>query len=343
MTPGKYTYIIVSSGNGTAHEFSIVNSEGVSSVTITGDQNVTVTASAADIDGLTSNKLTVVDSSSATSTLKVGTAAGDMDPSAAAADAIDLAIDNNTKAMTVADGASVTISVDQTATTIDGLDAGAASNAVTVTLDDGATAANATVDVGTSLTFTDIKTATVNVASDPGVWNNDGFLITGLTGSADNTDVTIEAGANGVTLVTTANVGTGTLTINSTGAVALGATDVTATSLTVTGTGAVTATALDPSNVAVVTTGDGGDALTFDELSAGFSVATGGGNDTITITTQSTAASKTYSINGGDGSDTLSIGTASFDANNGTAFTLTGIETISTANGITADGRCGFT
>ena len=156
------------SGNGTAHEFSIVNSEGVSSVTITGDQNVTVTASAADIDGLTSNKLTVVDSSSATSTLKVGTAAGDMDLSAAAVDAIDLAIDNNTKAMTVADGASVTISVDQTATTIDGLDAGAASNAVTVTLDDGATAANATVDVGTSLTFTDIKTATVNVASDSG-------------------------------------------------------------------------------------------------------------------------------------------------------------------------------
>ena len=48
--------------------------------------------------------------------------------------------------------------------------------------------------------------------------------ITGLTGSADNTDVTIEAGANGVTLATTANVGTGTLTINSTGAVALGGT-----------------------------------------------------------------------------------------------------------------------
>ena len=48
------------SGNGTAHEFSILNSEGVSSVTITGDQNVTVTASAADIDGLTDNAFTVV-------------------------------------------------------------------------------------------------------------------------------------------------------------------------------------------------------------------------------------------------------------------------------------------
>ena len=70
-------------------------------------------------------------------------------------------------------------------------------------------------------------------------------------------------------------------------------------------------------------------------MSAGVAIATGAGDDTL-LYDRRYAASKTYSINGGDGSDTFSINKAAFDSNNGTAFTLTGIETISTENGIVA-------
>ena len=86
-------------------------------------------------------------SANITTTLQLGTA-GDVDATAAAVDAITLAIDNNAKTLTVASGATVVIATDQTSTTIDGPDAGAASNSVTITMNDGNTAANDTPDIG---------------------------------------------------------------------------------------------------------------------------------------------------------------------------------------------------
>ena len=57
-------------------------------------------------------------------------------------------------------------------------------------------------------------------------------------------------------------------------------------------------------------------------------IAEAGRPGAITIATN-TSASKTYTINGGDGADILSISADSADLNNGTAFTMSNIETIS--------------
>ena len=331
------------SGNGSAHNFDLTDSEGITTINLTGSQNVTAIVSAADIDALTSNKITVTDntadaaSANITTTLQLGTAAGDVDATAAAVDAITLAIDNNAKTLTVASGATVVIATDQTSTTIDGPDAGAASNSVTITMNDGNTAANDTPDIGTGLTITDFKTATIDASVESttvaGATLND-TTFGGITASADNTNLTIKGGSNTMTLSGAHSTGTGAFIIESDATVALGASDITAGSFTHTGSGAVTWTDANSTEVTTISTGSGNDAITLADVSAGMTINTGAGDDTITLG-QVTAASKSYVINGGDGADTLLLSVTA-DTNNGTAFTLSGIETISIANGVTA-------
>ena len=123
------------------------------------------------------------------------------------------------------------------------------------------------------------------------------------------------------------------LTINSTGAVALGSTDITAGGFTAAGSGAVTATALDSGNVGTVTTGSGIDTLTFDTTDDSLTLTTNGGNDIITLS-DNTVAAKSYVINAGDDTDTLIIGADALDLNNGATFTVSGVETIKAANGV---------
>ena len=106
---------------------------------------------------------------------------------------------------------------------LDGADATASSNTATLILDDGVTTANAAVDA-TALTFTDLSAVTIDVSKDSFHGTYTASAINGMTGTADNTSVTINAGANGVTLVGTHDLsgatGGGALTINSDGAVA---------------------------------------------------------------------------------------------------------------------------
>jgi len=314
------------SGNGTAHTFDLKDSEGVATVTITGDQAVTVEMDGSDIDGLTDNALTVTDGSTATSTLSVTTAAGDMDLSAAAVDVINIGVDNNAKAATVASGAAVTFSVAQTSTTIDGSDAGAATNTVAVTLDDADLTNSAAVDVGT-LVFTDIASATIDVSVDANTTADDS-IITNITGTADNTSVTINAGALGVELgaAGATNLGTGNLVINSDGAVTLGGNTISATSFTHTGSGAVTWTNADSSTVVTTVTGGGDDAITIADTSASSSTTTGAGDDTITLGVATTAA-KVTTIDGGDDFDTVTLADGGLDFGAGT-LTMTNVERI---------------
>jgi len=320
------------SGNGSAHTFDLTAAEGIASVTITGDQAVNIEMTGADIDGLTDNALTIVDNSTATSTLELITSIGDMDLSAAAVDVINLGVDNNAKAITVATGAAVTISASQTDATIDGSDDGAASNTVAITLDD-ADLTNGGVDL-TSLTFTDIATATIDASVDANTTPDDSEITT-LDGSADNTSVTINAGSLGVELVTTANLGTGALVINSDGAVALGSTDITAASLTTTGSGAVTWTDANATEVVSVTTSSGADQVTWANLTESISINTAGGIDTVTLGTGLTAA-KTYDINLGDGATDALVLANGGDYSVGT-LTLTGAEILRYAdNALTA-------
>ena len=52
---------ITLSGNGSAHSFNLTDASAISAITLTGSQNVTAIVDAADIDGFTSNKITVTD------------------------------------------------------------------------------------------------------------------------------------------------------------------------------------------------------------------------------------------------------------------------------------------
>ena len=326
------------SGNGTAHTFDIADSEGVTAVNISGSQDVTVTTSAANVGALTSDQITVTDSSTGTSTM-VLTASGDVDTSTIGTDVIKISGDN-TGTLEVASGQTLTVTVDQTGMNIDGSDAGAATNTATLILNDGVTSANAAVDTG-GLVLTDLATLTIDASQDSNALGQVQVdsVITGITGSADNTSVTINAGSVGVELAGTVDLsgatGGGMLVINSDGAVTLGTTTFDVASLSHTGSGAVSGT-MNATEVNTVTTGSGIDSLTFDGLAVNLTVNTGGGNDTVTLTASTTAA-KTTAIDLGDGTtDTLTIGANSLDLGNGTAFTLSNAEKITFANGVTA-------
>jgi Ca2+-binding RTX toxin-like protein len=324
------------SGNASAHTYNFEGALALNTINMTGSQNVVAVVSGAQLDALTSNKITVTDntadaaSANITTTLRIATSAGDIDATAAAVDKVELAFDNNGKTLTVASGATVVVAIDQTAITIDGPDAGAASNSVTIEFNDGNVALNDVDDIATSLTITDFKTAILDASLESTTVAGatlDDASISAITASADNTNVTIKGGNNPVTLANTHTTGTGALTIESNAAVALGASVITTGALTHTGSGAVTWTAGDSSKAKTVSTGSGADAITFSTLTDSLTLSTGAGNDSITFSTGA-SASKTYTIDGGTGVDTLKITANTLDLSAGTALTLSGIETI---------------
>jgi hypothetical protein len=210
-----------------------------------------------------------------------------------------LAFNNNTKTMTVADGQAITITADQTALTVDGAGTAPGTQTVNITLNDGVAGANS-ADL-TSITFTDLATATINTASE-----TQAPTIAAIVGNADNTKVTIEAGAAGVVMSGTSNLGTGTLTINSSGAVNMTGAAITAASVTTSGAGAVTWTTISGATLASVSTDSGADALTL-SATGDINIDANGGNDNIIVGAITTVAADDVVLDGGDGSDTLTI------------------------------------
>lgn len=332
------------SGNGAAATYTLSGShDALAEVSVTGSNNVTLKVTGIDIE-TTADKLTVTDTGSGVFTLEVGTTAGNVDlRNGGLIDRLELKVDNNAKTMSVKSGQTVTITADQTATTLAvGSDASKATNAVTVTLDDESKVSGA-VDIGTSLTITQAKTVTINADVDTttaGTANPSS--ITGLTASQGNSNVTINAGVNGITLAGTSSVGTGNLTINSSGAVALSTIALTATSLDASAaTGAVTTSALGTSLLALntvntVKSGSGNDSLVFAGTTASSAtVSTGAGNDTVTLpATDFSGSSNIVSIDLGDGTDTLIFQSGTkLSKGTGGSVSLAGVENITLAAG----------
>ena len=307
------------SGNGSAPTFNTEAATAVDTINISGDQNVTVQMGLDDVAALAAaNALTVTDTSSGTSTVSFVSGTGAADLTNVAADSINLGVANNA-AVTYASGANVTVSANQAAGTFDGSNAGAATNTLTVTLNDG-NATNTATNTLNGVTFTDLASVTIDGSVDDA-----GTTLTAITASADNTDITVNAGSNGVTLAGTTTLGTGDLVINSTGAIAGGATALTANSLTTSGSGALTMTAIDATTLNTVTSDSGADNLTISNTGASATISVGAGNDTVNIGANTTAL-MTYTLDGGDGFDTLGL-TDATDVSGGT-LVATGFERI---------------
>jgi len=307
------------SGNGSAPTFNVEAATLVDTINISGDQNTTVRMGLDDVAGLAAaNALTVVDTSSGTSTIEFVSGTGAANLTNVAADSINLGVANNA-AVTYASGANVTVSANQVAGSFDGSDAGAATNTLTITLNDG-NATNTATNTLNGVAITDFTSVTIDGSADDA-----GTTLTAITASADNTDITVNAGANGVTLAGTSTLGTGNLVINSTGAIAGGATALTANSLVTSGSGAVTMTAINTTTLNSVTTDSGADNLTISNTGASATISAGAGNDNVNLGVGTTAL-MTHTLDGGLGFDTLGL-TDGTDVSAGTLIT-TGFERI---------------
>jgi hypothetical protein len=311
------------SGNGSAPTFNTEAATLVDTINISGDQNVTVRMGLDDVAALAAaNALTVTDTSSGTSTIAFVSGTGAADLTNVAADSINLGVANNA-AVTYASGANVTVSANQVAGTFDGSDAGAASNTLTISMNDG-NATNTATNTLNGVAITDFANVTIDGSVDDA-----GTTLTAITASADNTNITVNAGSNGVTLAGTTTLGTGNLVINSTAAIAGGATALTANSLTTSGSGALTMTAINATTLNSVTTDAGADSLTISNTGASVTISSGAGNDTVNIGA-STTALMTYTLDGGEGFDTLGL-TDATDVSSGTMVT-SGFERLSIIN-----------
>ncbi|MDD4505233.1 MAG: DUF4214 domain-containing protein [Sulfurospirillaceae bacterium] len=306
------------SGNESAAEFNITAATKVNTVNISGSQAVTITADIDTVTALTGSKITIVDSSTAASTLNLIVATASADLTAAAVDTIKLAADNS-GVLTFASAASVLVAADQTSADFDGVDASAASNTLSIVLNDGTAAAGA-VDF-TTLTLTDFASVAIDASVD-----GNASTITALNGSSDNTDVTVAAGTNGVTFATSMNLGTGDLTVTGSGAVSFGTTVVTATTVNASAVAGAVDIDIDASKVETVSTGSAADDIALG-VTGDVTINSNGGNDTVSIAAITTVAADDIIINAGEGTDTLAIANGA-DLDTFTTLTLSGFEIL---------------
>lgn len=307
-------------------------------VAVTGAQNVTLKVIAADVDGIAGDRLSVVDTGSGTFTLEVGTTAGSVDlRSGSLIDVLKLKVDNNGETLSVKTGQTVTITTDQTtaATTIAvGSAALEATNTLAIKLDDAARD-SAAVDITGGLTIVDAKTVTIDASIDTTVGGTaNPSTITALNASDAKSNVTVNAGVNGVTFAGTNTMGsTGTLTVTGSGAVALGTATLTAASFDASAvTGAVTFSGLKAENVPTIKTGSAADTITLaDTNDTSLTLVTGAGNDTVTLAAVAFSdAANAVSIDLGEGTaDTLVFQNGSvLSKTTGGSVTLAGVENI---------------
>ena len=326
------------SGNGAAATYTAESSD-LTAVSVTGDNDVTLKVSASVLDA---NTLTVSDSGAGTFTLEIGTAgtAGDVDLSRGdVIDRLELAVQNDGKTLTVASGQNVTITTDQgnaVSTIATGTAAAASSNTVTLSLDDETRDANA-VDLD-QVTLTQAKTVTIDASIDS---SSTGTAVTHIiddfTASGANSNVTVNMGANSLSLDGAVTVGTGTLAITGSGAVTDATLVLTAATFDASAfTGTVT---LDGTlNASTIKTGSGADDVALsNDLGGTFDL--GAGNDRLTLMSSAAATSADYDgttnvIDLGDGSlDVLEFGqNTSFVTGTSGSISLAGVEIIEFAS-----------
>ena len=314
------------SGNGGALDVDTNGAEAISTVNISGDQDVRVIMHANDINGLTSSKVTVVDGSTASSTLEIAGTAANIDLSSAAVDVIDVSIDLTNTTMTVASGANVKFTEDQdagVATTVTAAAATATTNSVNVTIADNG---GAGADSPDSLTFTNMAQVNLTLADTAS-----GHTITAMDAGTAAIDI---IGNDQTTTIATSITG-GALTITNGAAVSFGSSALAVSSINASAvTGAVDmdldGSAAEPSTV---TTGSGADTLTVETTVDDYTLSTNGGDDTIEIDVAVTTAN-TISIDGGTGSDKVEIANG-LDVR---GVSMTSIETLSLLGTATLSG-----
>lgn len=341
------------SGNGGAATFALGNTDKLNTVNISGSQNVTVTVDGASLDGLTTttgydgvaNALAINDTSTGVSTVKIGTAAGNANLSKSVGlDAVELAFAMGTKTLTLPAAVPLLISATQgaaaTTLTVAQPTASKATNTLAITLNNGTKDGTVADFVAGTLALTAVATATIDASIDTAANGTSAkHAILGLTGTNNNTSVTINGGVNALDLAAVAtgaiSIGTGKLTVNGTGAVAvthaagtLSAAEFDASGKTA---GVVTAVGLVLGSTPIFKTGAGADVITLITAAgaAASTIDTGSGNDTVTLFGDDYGdANRVFAFGEGD-TDTLTVpATAVLAANTGKSITISGLEVL---------------
>ncbi len=353
-TDGVVVEMNLSGNNGAAtFDLSGGTTTGVlNTINISGAQAVTVKIDGKDIEDLTTttgyaganDALAVVDDSSGTSRLVIQTTKGSADLSnSVGLDEVELAIDQTAETVTLSAGANVIVSADQgaggTSVTLAGPAATKTTNSLTITLDDGTDDAAVADFAAGTLVLDDIKTVTIDASVDTSAAGTSAkHSIFGLTGSDQNSNVTLKGGVNALDLAAAAgaaiNLGTGKLTVTGSGAVTVthATGTLTAGEFDASGvSGVVTATLLNPDATSVFRSGSGADVITLGGTQASnATIDAGAGNDTLTLEAGSDYGDANFTFAMGDGAgDVLivSVGTI-LAANSGKSITLSGIEII---------------
>lgn len=281
------------SGRGSSMVLDLNDAPNVNRVNVSGTQDVTIKVGLDDINGLGSatasllddNLLTVQNTSTGAVTLKVTSATGHADFSAANVTRIEVGAALDTPDdLTVASGASIVISVDQP----NDLDVYAKNsapsgggNSVSISIKDNSSA-GVSGDLAGGITFHNFSTATVT--------NNDtgNAASLGPVASVGGTvlSLTLASGPQGISETSSINLGNGTLRAVGVGPIDLGsavtANDVAASDAQ----GAISIGLVGVGTVGTVVTGLGNDSVTISSAkrTAGdYSITTNGGNDTLTL------------------------------------------------------------
>ncbi|MDC1016497.1 hypothetical protein OAQ72_00620, partial [Planktomarina temperata] len=303
---GQDVELLTLSGNGAAVTYDMVDSE-VETITVTGDQNVTIIASA----GLLDDEV-LTDSSTGTSVVRVDSrAAATYDLDRIAADQIEFGVDAaGAVVFQVADSQNFHLTADTTATAAVTIEANVAGATAVETL-------NLRIEASQSASNLDVSDfEVVNITVD---------------------DEAVPAADNTLTIFNLVGGATATINVVS-GDDNLTLTDVTADTIVATGfNGDLIVT--DNANVDTVTGGNGADQFsnlgTTGGANANSTFNGGAGNDTMTVDAAD-STDRTVTFDGGAGTDTLSITTANAV---GDRYTLTNVEVVTFTVDGTVDAR----
>ena len=280
-TNNKNVENLTLSGNGAAVTYDITdgNTAGntLETLAITGDQNVTIIASAAALGGIDAAADYADTSTAGTTTITVDTNAS-VDLTYVTPDVLKYGVDNtNSATITVANGQSVEITgdVDNSATAALVIDStNVTSGDETLTLEVQASQTNNGIDVS------DFEIVNLNIDDDSAATTTaQTITIADLVGGA-STDITITGSLDNVTL-----------------------TAVTADNIVATNFAGVLNVATT-ANVDNITGGLGADVVDHD-ADSNFTFSGGAGNDALTISHALT--NRTVTVDGGDGTDTIEI------------------------------------
>lgn len=316
------------SGNSGPAVFNRGSNTSLANIQVTGDKNVTLTGSGATLP----TTVTVTDTGTGIFTLRLNGAATAHNFAGGLIDVLRFDTSQTGVTTTVKSGQAITYTIDQGTNTVAVNPTSTAStNSVKIILDD-QVRDTAAVDI-TSLTLNTVKNVEIDATTDVtanGSANT--FTITGMTGTSADSDVTINGGINNITLgnAGTSNLGTGSLTIKTSGAVTLGGHGLTAAKFDASGSsGAVTGAGLTNANVRSIYTGSADDTLTM-AGKGNADIQTNGGNDVLTLD-DGDYSTFAVSIDLGAGTDTLvmdaAAGTKLITGASG-SISLSGVETI---------------